>query len=475
MTDLQEKPYDSDDGSGFSSASSLYVPHRSRLSALYYNPLTQVCFLGLICFMCPGSFNALNGLGAAGQVNPQNNANANSALYATFTVAAFFAGSINNTLGPRILLFIGSTAYSLYVSSYLVISVNERANSFVIASGAILGIGAGLLWTAQGSLMLAYPTEDNKGKFIGVFWSIFNMGGVVGAAVSLGENYGSNGNSVTRGTYVTFLVLTIVGVLITPLMADPKKMIRADGSRVTTPRHPSYKSEFIGLWVALRTDPFIVLLFPMFFASNWFYTWQFNDYNAAIFSIEGRALNNLVYWIAQIFGSVGIGILLDQKQLRRRSRAFIAWTILLFMVFLVHTWGYFYQKNYTRQTIPPVSQKMGIGHAGYGPRIALYILCGILDAMWQTTSYWLIGAMSNSPARLALFTGFYKSMQSAGAAGVWRADGAGIPYANIFFATWSLLVAGLFFALPMMHMRIKDYTDIPDQGLSTLNDRDREV
>lgn len=37
--------------------------------------------------------------------------------------------------------------------------------------------------------MLAYPTEDNKGKFIAVFWSIFNLGGVVGAAVSLGENY----------------------------------------------------------------------------------------------------------------------------------------------------------------------------------------------------------------------------------------------------------------------------------------------
>jgi hypothetical protein len=48
-----------------------------------------------------------------------------------------------------------------------------------------------MLWTAQGSLMLAYPTEDNKGKFIGIFWAIFNMGGVVGASVSLGENYGS--------------------------------------------------------------------------------------------------------------------------------------------------------------------------------------------------------------------------------------------------------------------------------------------
>ncbi len=61
----------------------------------------------------------------------------------------------------------------------------------MIAAGAVLGVCAGLLWTAQGSLMLAYPTEDQKGQFIGIFWSIFNLGGVVGASVSLGQNFHS--------------------------------------------------------------------------------------------------------------------------------------------------------------------------------------------------------------------------------------------------------------------------------------------
>lgn len=65
---------------------------RTGFSAFYYHPVTQVCLLGLVCFMCPGSFNALNGLGAAGRLDSALNSNSNSALYATFTVAAFFAG-----------------------------------------------------------------------------------------------------------------------------------------------------------------------------------------------------------------------------------------------------------------------------------------------------------------------------------------------------------------------------------------------
>lgn len=70
-------------------------------------------------------------------------------------------------------------------------NIHPNAGGFVIAAGAILGICAGLLWTAQGSLMMAYPTEDQKGKYIGVFWSIFNLGGVVGASVALGQNFQS--------------------------------------------------------------------------------------------------------------------------------------------------------------------------------------------------------------------------------------------------------------------------------------------
>jgi hypothetical protein len=91
-------------------------------------------------------------------------------------------------------------------------NIHPHAGAFVIAAGALLGVCAGLLWTAQGSLMLAYPTgpsdvtpevlsnfandlvcmiESQKGMFIAIFWGIFNLGGVVGAAVAVGQNFHS--------------------------------------------------------------------------------------------------------------------------------------------------------------------------------------------------------------------------------------------------------------------------------------------
>jgi hypothetical protein len=80
------------------------------------------------------------------------------------------------------------TQFYLNDFAFSAINIHPSAGPFLIVAGVILGVSAGLLWTAQGSLMLAYPTEGQKGRYISVFWAIFNLGGVVGAAVSLGQN-----------------------------------------------------------------------------------------------------------------------------------------------------------------------------------------------------------------------------------------------------------------------------------------------
>lgn len=146
----------------------------------YASPQVQLLLVAFVCFLCPGMFNAVNGLGGGGQLSATTADNANVAVYATFSIVGFFAGTIANRLGIKLTLSLGGLGYCLYISSYL--SYNHDKNEdFVVFSGVVLGICAGMLWAAQGAVMMSYPHERNKGKYISWFWMIFNLGGVIGS------------------------------------------------------------------------------------------------------------------------------------------------------------------------------------------------------------------------------------------------------------------------------------------------------
>ena len=130
-------------------------------------------------------FNALNGLGGAGQLSENAAAStaSNSALYAAFAVIGFFAGSVTNALGIRFALSFGGLGYCVYVGSYLCYN-HTRNLGYVVFSGLLLGACAGVLWSAQGAIMMSYPVEKLKGRFISLFWIIFNLGAVIRSVVS---------------------------------------------------------------------------------------------------------------------------------------------------------------------------------------------------------------------------------------------------------------------------------------------------
>ena len=66
----------------------------------------------------------------------------------------------------------------------------------------------------------------------------------------------------------------------------------------------------------------MLLLFPACWASNFFITYQFNNVNGLLFNVRTRRLNNALYWLAQIVGSLGIGYVLDFNCKSRRKRGF---------------------------------------------------------------------------------------------------------------------------------------------------------
>jgi len=436
----------------------------------YAHPKTQLTMVALVCFLCPGMFNALSGLGGGGKQasDTQLADNMNTALYSTFAVFGFFGGTVVNKLGVKATLALGGTGYCIYAISLLV-SVHKSVDGFNIFAGALLGVCAGLLWTAQGTIMISYPGEGQKGRYFAWFWAIFNMGGVIGALIPLGQNiHVKTGATVTDGTYIAFIVLMFAGAVLALLLCNAGDIHRSDGTRVILMKNPSWKSEFIGLYETIKFEPFVILLFPMFWSSNWFYTYQPNAINAARFDTRTRALNDVLYWGAQIFGALIFGYALDLERFSRSVRAKAA-LILLFVLTMV-TWGggLAYQKQYTRATVDvkinpswvPIDWSDG-GKLYIAPMF-LYIFYGFYDSAWQASIYWFMGALSNSGRRSANYVGFYKGIQSAGAAVMWSLDSHKMSFMNEFISNWVLLTGSLLCAAPVIFLKIKDHTAVEE-------------
>jgi hypothetical protein len=73
-----------------------------------------------------------------------------------------------------------------------------------------------------------------------------------------------------------------------------------------------------------------------------------------------------------------------------------------------------------------------------------------------------MGALSNSGRRSANYVGFYKGIQSAGAAVMWSLDSHHMSFMSEFASNWGLLLVSIAFATPVVLLKIKDHVPIED-------------
>ncbi|RLV93780.1 hypothetical protein JA1_002180 [Spathaspora sp. JA1] len=432
----------------------------------YSSAMTQVVMLAFVVFMTPGMFNALSGIGASISDKATSD-NASVALYSTFATIGFFGGTICNTIGVRASLMLGGTGYALYAGSLLSFNHNEN-KGFVIFAGAFLGFCAALLWAAQGTIIMSYPTESTKGRAIMVFWVIFNLGAVIGSIIPLADNIENKGSSVNDGTFIAFIILMCLGSIIAFFMLPMSKVYKSDGTKVSGGKHPNWKKELVGLWKLLISEPRILLMFPMFFSSNWFYTYQFNDFNYGKFNIRTRSLNSLLYWFSQMVGAVIIGFILDWQRFRRSIRARIGFVLIFVIGLGIWGGGLKFQLSFTREqaeSTPPAFTPLDYTDSAYIGPMFLYIFYGMFDAIFQSYIFWIMGALSNNPKKTALYAGFYKGIQSAGAAIAWRLDAIGVSYMALFASSWGMIQGSMLIASPLIFFYIKDHTTVEEDHL----------
>ena len=73
-----------------------------------------------------------------------------------------------------------------------------------------------------------------------------------------------------------------------------------------------------------------------------------------------------------------------------------------------------------------------------------------------------MGSLTNNGRKLANFAGFYKGIQSAGAAIMYRVDALKVPFMNEFASCWALLLGSLLIAAPVIFVKIRDTVPLED-------------
>lgn len=266
-----------------------------------------------------------------------------------------------------------------------------------------------MLWVTRGTVIMSYPTTANSGSYVAIFWFIFNSGALAGSVWSFAENFSSSAEGVNDGTYFGFMAIMALASFLAMFMSEANNVRREDGTFVELKPAQSVRAEATGI-LATFTDYKMLLLTPMMLYTNWCYTYQFNILNVTFFNVRTRSYTAAFYWAAQMFGAMILGKVLDKTSWSLRKRATITLGCTVFLG--VISWGLCV---YLQGNLLPDSE------GGYDLTdtkslfpAAIYTCFGFLDAFVQVWLYWLMINLTNDPATVVRYSGYYKTLQNVG-------------------------------------------------------------
>jgi MFS family permease len=109
----------------------------------YHTTLWNACVIGMVGFMAPGLWNAMNSLGAGGAQEPYLVNAANALVFGIMGFLCLFGGPIANRIGLSWTLVLGAVGYPVYSAG---LYCNNRFGNewFVLVGAVACGFSAGI-------------------------------------------------------------------------------------------------------------------------------------------------------------------------------------------------------------------------------------------------------------------------------------------------------------------------------------------
>lgn len=99
----------------------------------------------------------------------------NAVLYIFFAVFNWFAPVVVAVLKARMSMALGAATYAIYVSAYI-----YPNTGFLYFTSALVGLGAAVLWTAQGAFISDNSSDETRQKNNGIFWAFLQFSLIFG-------------------------------------------------------------------------------------------------------------------------------------------------------------------------------------------------------------------------------------------------------------------------------------------------------
>ncbi|XP_056144079.1 UNC93-like protein MFSD11 [Lampris incognitus] len=365
-------------------------------------------------------------------------------IYGVFSFSNLLAPMAIAVVGPRLTMFFSGILYSGYIAVFIFPSTW----SFYLTS-VMIGVGAAMLWTAQGHFLVENSEASTINRNTGMFWALLQCSMLFGNLyIYFDWNGATEISDGSRKTiFTTLLVTSVLGTLTFLILRQTdrqQEMLSEEEGQSLLSSHVMYKqrartavndakSEFKMILHLLKTKTILLLSCCMAYSGLElsFYsgvygtcigaTAQFGEAAKGLIGISG-----IVVGAGEIVGGGCFGLMCKNNRFRRTS--------VVFLGMVVHFVAFYLIFLNIPDDAPVVIKTSTQDKPFLTPSASIAILCSFLlglgDSCFNTQLYSILGhiyAEQSSPA-FAIF----KFIQSIFAA-------VAFLYSGYLLLTWQLL------------------------------------
>ncbi|KAM9392725.1 UNC93-like protein MFSD11 [Pholidichthys leucotaenia] len=159
-------------------------------------------------------------------------------IYGVFAASSLIAPSVVTVIGPHLSMFFSGLLYSAYIAVF----IYPYTWSFYTAS-VLVGMGAAVLWTAQGNVLAINSTDSTIGRNSGIFWALLQFSLFFGNLYVYCAWHGHDHitDKDRRTVFISLTVISLVGCFLFFLIRKPNS--ESSTSDSTEPLLPDESSD----------------------------------------------------------------------------------------------------------------------------------------------------------------------------------------------------------------------------------------